>query len=242
MNNRGLHKRGLVSLLTLSGFLMMTITGAVLYITPRGRIAYWTDWKLLTLTKEDWVNIHILSLFLFVTAVVFHIYYNWTPLVRYIMDKMSNGLRLKKEMEIALSLCILIFVSALYRIPPLQYFIDLNETVKRSWITTKEYEPPFGHAEQLSLTAFTKKMGIDFDDALTALESQGVKVNNAEYSLKNIARSNDITPMTLYTVIRKFARTDSRGKMAFSYDAVPEQLRGKGLGKMTLPKVCETSC
>ena len=37
--DKGWNKRGLTSLLTLGGFLVMSVTGLLLYIVPQGRIA-----------------------------------------------------------------------------------------------------------------------------------------------------------------------------------------------------------
>jgi hypothetical protein len=44
MKDKMIHKRGLIAFLTLSGFIIMVVTGITLYITPHGRIAYWVDW------------------------------------------------------------------------------------------------------------------------------------------------------------------------------------------------------
>ena len=44
--------KGLTSFLTLSGFILMTVTGIVLFFEPEGRIAYWTNWTFWGLTKS----------------------------------------------------------------------------------------------------------------------------------------------------------------------------------------------
>ncbi|MEJ5166449.1 MAG: DUF4405 domain-containing protein, partial [Thermoanaerobaculia bacterium] len=64
-------------LLIFFSFLLMTISGLVLYFTPQGRVAYWVEWKFLGLTKDDWTNLHTVSWFLFLISSIFHIYYNW---------------------------------------------------------------------------------------------------------------------------------------------------------------------
>ncbi len=35
-------------------FIAMVMTSVILYIVPQGRIAYWSDWRLLGLSKEQW--------------------------------------------------------------------------------------------------------------------------------------------------------------------------------------------
>jgi len=119
MKEKGFSSRSFISLLTLFGFLMMSITGIVLYFTPQGRIAYWTDWKFLGLTKVDWGNIHIISCFLFIVVGSFHLYYNWKPLTNYLSDKASHTFRLRKEMMLSLIIGVFLVVGFLYQWQPL---------------------------------------------------------------------------------------------------------------------------
>jgi len=39
----------------LYSFIIMSLTGLVLYITPPGWIANWTTWILIGLDKEEWI-------------------------------------------------------------------------------------------------------------------------------------------------------------------------------------------
>lgn len=77
------HGRGLTSLLTLAGFIIMGVTGLVLYFVPQGRIAYWTHWTFLGLDKTQWGDIHILSSVLFVAVGIVHTVNNWRRLWGY---------------------------------------------------------------------------------------------------------------------------------------------------------------
>lgn len=52
--------RKITSLTAFLSFFMMLLTSVVLYLTPQGRVAYWADWRLLGLSKEQWGAIHIL--------------------------------------------------------------------------------------------------------------------------------------------------------------------------------------
>ena len=73
--------RKIASLTAALSFIVMLLTSIILYIVPQGRIAYWADWRLWGLTKEQWGNIHINTGILFLTALGFHIYYNWKPIL-----------------------------------------------------------------------------------------------------------------------------------------------------------------
>jgi hypothetical protein len=70
---RGWYTRSLTSLFVMAGFLIMSISVVAAFVNPQGRIAFWTDWSLLGLTKEQWGDIHILSSLLFVVAGTVHI-------------------------------------------------------------------------------------------------------------------------------------------------------------------------
>ena len=67
-----------VSLTLALSFLVMSYTGIMLFFTPKGKIAYWTDWTLLGLSKTQYTDLHITTLFLFLTSGIWHIYYNWS--------------------------------------------------------------------------------------------------------------------------------------------------------------------
>ncbi len=46
--------RSLIAFMVTWSFAVLTVTGIVLYIVPQGRIAYWTLWSFLGLSKDQW--------------------------------------------------------------------------------------------------------------------------------------------------------------------------------------------
>ena len=93
--------RGFVSLLTTATALISLFSGIVLYFTPQGKIAHWTNWTFWGLDKEIWGALHInSSLILFIVA-IFHTYYNWGILIGYIKKKASMALNLKSELTVS---------------------------------------------------------------------------------------------------------------------------------------------
>lgn len=240
MKENGFHNRGFITFLTALSFVIMTVTGIVLYFVPHGRIAYWVDWHFLALTKTEWNNIHIVSSIVFAAAGIYHIYYNWKALVNYIVNKISGGLKLKKELGIASAVSLFVIVGSIYTIPPLNYVIDFGEYLKGSWVASKEYEPPFGHAEELSLKVFTKRMNIDLGKASSELKAQGIVVNSVKDSLKKIARANKTNSMNVYVAIKKFEQKRKISKKElYTAEMVEEQFDGTGLGRKTLTQICE---
>ena len=51
--------RRMTSLTAALSFIILFVTIVVLYIVPQGRVAYWADWRLWGMTKEQWGNIHL---------------------------------------------------------------------------------------------------------------------------------------------------------------------------------------
>ena len=82
--------RRITSLTALIAFIMVIITFLVLYIVPQGRIANWADWRLIGLSKDQWGAIHTNMGTLFLIAIGFHIYFNWTPIKTYFKDRKKN--------------------------------------------------------------------------------------------------------------------------------------------------------
>lgn len=204
MSSRRIHSRGLTSFFTLFGFLIMSVTGLVLYVEPEGRVAFWTDWEMLGLSKTDWGNIHILSSLLFIVAGAFHTFLNWKPLLNYFRDRITRSVKLGRELVIAAIVALWIIVGAIYPHPPLSYLLDFNQYLKGVWIVEKDYEPPFGHAELLSLAAFSNKMRIDVKQAMSELRAQGLLVAAPTETLADIAKQNQMSPMDVYLLIKKF--------------------------------------
>ncbi len=51
--------RSFVAFLVTWSFVVLTVTGLVLYIVPQGRVAYWIHRSMLGLGKESWGDVHI---------------------------------------------------------------------------------------------------------------------------------------------------------------------------------------
>ncbi len=233
------HTRGLTSLLTLSGFLIMAITGLVLYLVPQGRIAYWTEWTLIGMTKEQWGDVHILASIFFIVAGAFHIYFNWKPLLKYLSSKTTGALKHKKEIVLTCLVTLILIVSGIWRVPPLSYLLDLNEAIKDAWVVEKDYEPPFGHAELLSLKVFCKKTDIPFDQAAQELKSKGLKGVAPDIALVDLARANGVSPLDIYRLIRKFeVREEVKDPAAMTPETVEETFGGSGMRNKSIPEIC----
>ncbi len=238
MRTNQFNSRGLTSLLIAVGFLILTISGGVSYVVPHGRIAYWTDWRFLGLSKTNWADIHLIGSVLFLIAGGVHIYLNWKPLTRYLLDSARGGLRLTTELGLAVFLALWVIVSAIFNIPPLSYIPDLGEFAKNSWVS-RQYEPPFGRAELLSLKSFCSKQDIPLQEALAELGKSGIQVRDGEAILADTAKSNGTSPLRLYMIVKHLeGKTQRREEAnAMTPQAVEEKFAGSGIGRKTLSEI-----
>jgi hypothetical protein len=242
MSNRNWRGRAFTSLCSLVSFILIVFTAIILYIEPHGRVAYWTKWDFLGLEKDQWGNIHIFSGLLFLVAGSFHLYYNWKPLIGYLSGKIKTGLRYKRELMISSLIFIWIIASGIWSLPPLVYVADLSETIKSAWVTFPELEPPFGHAERVSLKTFCKKQGIPLDQAMAELRKAGFKVNNPAKTLGDIADSKGTSGMGVYAVIQKLEKNPKTVKPAsvWTPGMVQETFAGTGVGRKSIGQIIGT--
>lgn len=231
--------RAFSSLLSLVSFIILGVTGIILYIQPHGRVAYWTKWRFLGLEKDQFGSIHILASVLFLTAGGFHLYYNWKPLVRYLSGKIETTLRHKRELALSGLVFVWILASGIWALPPLNYVLDAGEAIKNSWVTTPDLEPPFGHAEQVSLKTFCKKQGIPLDQAMSELRTAGFTVDTPNRTLGEIGESKNTSGMGVYAVIKTLEVKPEALKpgTVWTADKVEETFSGTGLGRKTIGQI-----
>jgi hypothetical protein len=160
--------------------------------------------------------------------------------MNYFKDKMSRGVKLRRELAISSFVSVWVVVAALFPFPPLSYLLDFNLFVKDAWVVQDDYEPPFGHAELLSLKVFSQKMDIDLAKAEAELRARGIEYKNADQTLEEIAAANEISPMNLYLLIKKFEPAPEPEKLAaYTAESIEVEFSGTGIGNKTLGAVCE---
>ena len=241
MAKNGFKGQAFVSMLSLISFLILVITGIIMFLEPHGRVAYWTIWSFMGLVKDQWGAIHMLGGLLFLIAGLFHIYFNWKLLISYLAGKAQSGLKYKKELLLSTLVLLLVVASGIWSLPPLSYVLDWGEDYKNSWVTRPELEPPFGHAENVSLNTFARKQGINLAKAKEALEKAGIKLGGGKDTLEQIAKANNTTPVHIYAAIKdlepKYEPPVPGTK--WTVELVEETFAGTGLGRLTLKGLCE---
>ncbi|WP_051906883.1 DUF4405 domain-containing protein [Sulfurospirillum sp. SCADC] len=127
--------RRFISLCISFSFLIMSYTGIMLFIAPKGRVARSMNWEFLGLEKSEFTNLHVTFMVLFLVGMLFHIYLNWGSLLNYLKNRAKSFSLLTKEFLIALGLNLFFIVGTLYYWAPFEQFLDFQEEVKASWET-----------------------------------------------------------------------------------------------------------
>jgi hypothetical protein len=220
MNNKFSWKAFISFGLTYS-FIIILVSGIILYIAPPGRYANWVTWKISGLTKESWQSLHIVFSFSFVFLSVFHLFtVNWKAFLSYLKSKSQSGLNKKREFITTTGLFILFVFGILFSVPPFKFVMDLSAYFTESWEKT-ENEPPVPHAELLTLAELDVQLTeMTLDDITVNLNKEQVKFDNTnQQTLGEIAELNQTTPLVIYQkIIQKYGN----------------QLQGSGVGRKTL--------
>lgn len=226
----------MTSLVTTWAFVIAAITGVVLYITPQGRIANWVVWELGGLTKVQWGELHIIFSIVFVVVGVVHLVYNWKPFKNYmaerVKDRQGDHVHVKNTVYGSLVIVAVFFGLSLLNLPPASWIFDLEDKIKNSWIVSADFEPPFGHAEDVSFMGFAKRQFIDVHDAIHALNKIGIQVPDRRMKIKDIAVINDTTPMHIYMTIRHLEKRPPVQSI-YTPEEVEAQFAGSGVGRKT---------
>ncbi len=225
-----MNMRKITSLTALLSFFMLMVTSIVLYIVPAGRVAYWADYRLWSLSKEDWGAVHINLGFLFLLSILLHIYYNWTPMISYMKSKTKQLRIFTLEFNISLLVTIIVFWGTLAGVPPMSTIINFGAAISDK-ANLFYGEPPYGHAELSPLADFTDKVKVDLDECLVKLKAAGIKVESSAQTMKEISAANGITPQQIYQLIKKPEATGT--------SVMPEEAP-TGTGKRTLAQICAT--
>lgn len=209
--------RKLVSLVALFSFCVMAFTGVVMFLAPQSRIAYWSGWELLGLSKREYDAIHSTFMLLFLTSVVWHTVLNWNPLLDYLKNGSKKLIVFSPELLLAIAISGLFLVGTIWRAVPFEQYLGLGSVAKQYWSGSLG-TPPWAPADATPLTRFChgmedverystqRSITIDCDAALVALRQAGIVVEDPSQPLDDIAAANGTTPRAIAEVVLSVAR------------------------------------
>jgi len=221
------HWKVFVSFYVVFSFVALALSGIVLYVAPPGRIANWSVWRMVLLSKAQWQAVHTVVALLFLVAAGFHIYFNWKVLVAYLKSKLHEGLRMKRELATATAAAVVLLTVTIAGVPPSSTVMDVGEGIKNSW-STAATEPPVPHAELLTVEKLSETVKIPTEKVVANLETHGVKMAKPGMTVQQIADQNNLTPQQVYQRIQS---EDAKPKVSLA--------EGGGWGRMNVQQVCE---
>ena len=195
------HTRGFTSLLTTCSFLVLAITGIVLYISPKGRVAHWTGWTVLGIDKEQWSDIHMIASLLFLISAAFHLYFNWRIFWGYIKKRLEASLNLKLEMLLALAITILCCIGVFLHWPPFSLIPDGRLALQDYW-EQRSAPAPAPHAEEFTLTRLADQIGLPVETILKRLQDAGISDATALDKVGDLATRYNKTPDQLFDIVQ----------------------------------------
>jgi hypothetical protein len=218
------HGRAFVTFYVTLSFLVLAVSGIVLYVAPPGRVANWSRWTIGSLDRHGWQAVHTVFALLFVLAGAFHLWFNWRTFWHLLRSRLAEGLLLKRELVLAAAAVVAVAGLTLADLPPFGSVMDAGERAKESW-SAGGGEPPVPHAELLTLARLAATVQVPLDRVLANLDASGVKGARPEATLAALASANGLTPQQVWE------RLKGREK--------PKEIpAGGGYGGKTVGEVC----
>lgn len=223
--------RKTASLTSFITFVCLVISSIVLFVVPKGRIAYWADWKFLYLTKDQWVSVHVNLGILFIISLCFHIWFNWKAVLAYLKNKSREFKLFTKEFNFSIAVVLVFIFGTIADIPFFSSITDLSDSIKYR-AAVKYGEPPYGHAELSTLEGFSKRMNLNKGECIILLRNKGFEIHDENATLKEIAGFNKTSPKNIYLALKQ-AGSQSPGFKGMSGSSF------SGKGRMKLSSVAK---
>ncbi len=133
LNYKQMKTRKVISLTFGISFLIVSITGIVLFFIPRGRNAYLSGWKIAGLTRQQWAGIHIMVAILLLVIGIWHIALNWRAIICYMKNSIHKVSLLNPNFLLALFLNIVIVAGTFFMLPPFSSVLYLKHNVEHPY-------------------------------------------------------------------------------------------------------------
>ena len=217
--------RAFTSLYITFSFIIMIISGLILYIAPPGRIAKWSYIPILGLEKDQWQALHTIFTFLFIVANGFHLYFNWNSFLSYLKDKRKQVFRIRRELFSAMFITIGIFFLVLLDSQPFRAVTEFGESMKNDW-SLKSSEAPVPHAEEMTISELAKTINKEPHTLISHLKEHEISANPNSV-IKHIAQQYDISPQMV------FEKIQVQGKSSTIHSG-----EKRGYGRMSIDQIC----
>jgi hypothetical protein len=192
--------RALTSVLITAAFLVLTASGIVLFISPPGRVANWTNWGIFGLRKSEWAGLHIVFSTLFLMSAVVHIFFNWRPVLGYFRSRWNEASGMRWEWLAALVIGCGIYWGTRAGAPPFSTLIAWGDAIRESWESPRE-RAPIPHAELLTMKELADKAALDFATVVSRLEAKSIKDFTTNTLMRDLANNSRMSAQQLYDIM-----------------------------------------
>jgi len=117
----------------LLSFVFLSLSGVLLFVSPQGRVAYWSRWTLFGLTKDEYSAVHTTLMILFLVVGIWHTVLNWKPITAYLKNRSRQVRLMTPGFGAAVVLTALFVVGPLSGIFPFRQVLDAGVDVKDYW-------------------------------------------------------------------------------------------------------------
>jgi len=126
--------RKITSFLLIYSFLIMILSGTMLFIAPFGRLSMMIQWEMLGLDKMDYQALHLIFMLVFVTAGIVHTYLNYKAILNYWKNKSRKIIVFTKEFIFATLLICGLFYLTVSHNAITEKFVKMNKSFNDYWI------------------------------------------------------------------------------------------------------------
>ena len=221
--------RAMTSVLIAASFLLLVVSGVVLFVSPPGRVANWGNWRMIGLTKHEWTGVHTWFAAVFVVTAVFHLVFNLRPLMNYFRDRLTRRLGWRWEWVVAVGLCGGVFAGVQTRVVPFSTLLNWGERVKQGWEDARTVAP-VPHAELLSFMELSTQAKVPYQAAVERLEARGFKGIRPEVIVQELAQTNGVSAQGLYEIVQGQRGAGRGGGHGAGKGAEPSAEAAKGAG------------
>ncbi len=129
-NIRKFKLRNFISVTAALSFIAIAVTGGVLFITPICRVARFSGWQIMGLTKDQWRGMHLWYCLLFLVVMIIHIYLNVRALIGYFKSRPGKSFAIRVDWVLAVIICVIIFVGVSEGFGPFERLLTMRDDVK----------------------------------------------------------------------------------------------------------------
>ncbi len=232
--------RAFVSLVVTVSFVAMAFSGAMMFFSPPGRIANWSGWKLLGLTKEQWTAVHLNFSAGFLVSSLIHIWLNGRALLNYLRNRAGNALFFRMEFLVSLLLCGILMWGTLADFALFHPVIALREQAKRMWEDPSR-QAPLPHAELVTLAQVAEAADQEETTLRANLEARQIQADWDSELFGEVANRYNLTPMELYNIAlgRSEPGHGVWGRGGRGGSGISGGGPGGGYGRLTLQEACK---